>query len=69
MAAKKTKKLDLSSLDDSALASRIAAEKADLKRSTFSHAIAAIENPMSLRTQRRNIAKLLTEQTARKNKA
>jgi large subunit ribosomal protein L29 len=69
MAAKNTKKTDLSSLDDAALASRIVAEKADLQRSTFSHAIAAIENPMSLRVQRRGIAQLLTEQTARKNKA
>jgi len=69
MASNKSKKTDLSTLDDAALASRTAAEVETMQRAVFSHSIAAIENPMSIRTQRRNVARLLTEKSARKNKA
>lgn len=65
MAAKTTTK-ELQGLDEAALADRIKAEKEQLLRATFTHAVTAIENPLSLRTQRRNVARLLTEQSARK---
>lgn len=65
MGAKTTKK-DLQGLDDAALATRIKAEKEQLQKATFAHAVTAIENPLSLRIQRRNIARLLTEKNARK---
>ena len=65
MAAKTTKK-DLQSLDNAALDTRIKAEKEQLQKATFAHSVTAIENPLALRTQRRNIARLLTEKKSRK---
>ncbi len=67
--ATKTKVNDWKGLDDAALATRVSAEREQLQKATFAHAVTAIENPLSLRTKRRNVARLLTEQSARKNKA
>ena len=51
------------------LNSRIVEEKHGLKKLEMAHAVSPIENPLMLRTKRRLIARLLTEQTNRTNAA
>lgn len=63
--AKKSKGNDLSSLDDQALADKIAEEQVRLKKMQFGHAVNPIENPLSIRHLRRDIARLITEQRRR----
>ncbi|MCB0697655.1 MAG: 50S ribosomal protein L29 [Chitinophagaceae bacterium] len=63
--AKKSKVDDLRSLDDQALTNRISEEQLQLKRTKFSHAVNPIENPLSIRSMRRTIARLKTEQRRR----
>lgn len=58
-------KLDLKSLNDEDLREKISEEQLRLKKMTFSHAITPIENPMSIRSLRREIARLRTEQHKR----
>ncbi len=53
------------SWDDAALANNIADEELRLKKLQFSHAVNPIENPLSIRTLRRRLAQLKTEQTKR----
>lgn len=47
------------------LKGRIAEEKASLESLSFSHTVAPLDNPMSIRATRRNIARLMTELNAR----
>ncbi|QHS62448.1 50S ribosomal protein L29 [Chitinophaga agri] len=54
-------KLDLKGLSDQELKEKISEEQLRLKKVTFSHAITPIENPMSIRSLRRQIAQLKTE--------
>ncbi|SDG76295.1 50S ribosomal protein L29 [Chitinophaga filiformis] len=54
-------KLDLKGLSDQDLREKISEEQLRLKKITFSHAITPIENPMSIRALRRQIAQLKTE--------
>ncbi|RFS20924.1 50S ribosomal protein L29 [Chitinophaga silvatica] len=54
-------KLDLKGLSDQDLKEKISAEKLRLKKMTFGHAITPIENPMSIRGVRRDIARMSTE--------
>lgn len=54
-------KLDLKGLSDQELKEKISEEQLRLKKVTFSHAITPIENPMSIRALRRQIAQLKTE--------
>ncbi|MBW8684292.1 50S ribosomal protein L29 [Chitinophaga rhizophila] len=54
-------KLDLKGLSDQELKEKISEEQLRLKKITFSHAITPIENPMSIRSLRRQIAQLKTE--------
>jgi large subunit ribosomal protein L29 len=54
-------KLDLKSLSQQDLKEKIAEEQLRLKKITFSHAITPIENPMSIRSLRREIARMKTE--------
>jgi large subunit ribosomal protein L29 len=54
-------KLDLKGLSDQDLKEKISEEQLRLKKITFSHAITPIENPMSIRSLRRQIAQLKTE--------
>ena len=54
-------KLDLKSLSEQDLKDKIAEEQLRLKKITFSHAITPIENPMSIRSLRREIARMKTE--------
>ncbi len=51
--------------DDAALANNIADEELQMKKLQFSHAVNPIENPLSIRTLRRRIARMKTEQTKR----
>ncbi len=51
--------------DDAALDNNIADEEMRMKKLQFSHAVNPIENPLSIRTLRRRIAQLKTEQNMR----
>ena len=63
--AKKANTDDYRSLDNEALNEKISDEQMRLKKTKFSHAVNPIENPLSIKTQRRNIARLKTEQRKR----
>lgn len=63
--ASKAKTEDYRSLDDQALVNKIEDTKMQLKRLHFSHAVNPIENPLTIRAMRREIARLKTEQTKR----
>jgi large subunit ribosomal protein L29 len=63
--ATKSKVDDYRSLDDKALAEKISDDEMRLKKLHFSHAVNPIENPLSIRQLRRNIARLKTEQRKR----
>lgn len=63
--SKKAKADEYRSLDDQALTDKIAEEEMRLKRTKFSHAVTPIENPLSIKAQRREIARLKTEQRKR----
>jgi len=63
--AKKAKVDDYRSLDDQALNEKISDEELRLKKLHFSHAVNPIENPLTIRQLRRNIARLKTEQHRR----
>lgn len=65
MAKKASKLEDYRSLGDDVLNDRIEEEKLRLKKMKFSHAINPIENPMAIRSARRVIARLKTEQHKR----
>ena len=54
-------KLDLKGFSEQELKEKISEEQLRLKKITFSHAITPIENPMSIRSLRRQIAQLKTE--------
>jgi len=62
---KKVKAEDYRSLDDQSLAGKIQEEELQLKKLHFSHSVNPIENPLSMRTLRRNIARMKTEQHRR----
>ena len=54
-------KEDIKSLTEQDLKGKIAEQELHLKRMHFSHAVSPIENPMSIRALRREIARLKTE--------
>ncbi len=56
---------DYRSLNNEALNEKISDEELRLKKTRFSHAVNPIENPLSIKTQRRQIARLKTEQRKR----
>ncbi len=60
-----TKKFDfnkgLKELNESDLKSRIQEDELRLKKLEFAHAISPLENPMSIRALRRDLARLKTE--------
>ena len=51
----------LSALNEQDLKARIQEDEQRMKKLQFAHGISPLENPMSLRTLRREIAKLKTE--------
>ncbi|SIO11875.1 50S ribosomal protein L29 [Chitinophaga niabensis] len=53
--------LDLKGLTEQDLKDKLSEEKLRLKKVTFSHAVTPIENPMSIRFIRRDIARIQTE--------
>ncbi len=61
----KTSEIKELSLED--LKDKIAEKEAALSKLTLSHSIAAIENPMSIRNTRRDVARLKTALNAKKN--
>jgi len=63
--AKKAKANEFGSLDNEALNEKIGDEQMRLKRMKFSHAVNPIENPLSIKTLRREIARMKTEQRKR----
>ena len=54
-------KLDLKSLSEQDLKDKLSEETLRLKKVQFSHAVTPIENPMSIRFMRREIARIQTE--------
>ena len=65
MAKTKQAKDDYRSLNDEALNEKISDDEMRLKKTRFSHAVNPIENPLSIKIQRRAIARLKTEQRKR----
>tara|TARA_B100000768_G_C11081311_1_gene290921 strand:+ start:77 stop:274 length:198 start_codon:yes stop_codon:yes gene_type:complete len=59
---------EISQMSDKDLAERINVEREALSKLRFNHTIAGLETPTILKIQKRDVARLLTEQTAR-NKA
>jgi large subunit ribosomal protein L29 len=57
---------DIAAIDDKDLVARIASEKVALGKAQFAHAVSSSENPLSIRTKRRDIARMLTHLNARK---
>lgn len=51
------------------LTAKLAEEKAALNKLKFAHAVSAIENPNVIKAARRNIARISTEISKRKNAA
>jgi large subunit ribosomal protein L29 len=58
---------DYNALSETELLAKIAEEKAALAKMKFGHNIAGTENPMQLRSKRRDIARMLTALNAKKN--
>lgn len=54
--------------NDGELNERYAAESTTLSKLKMNHAISPLENPLIIRTTRRNVARLTTEINKRKNK-
>lgn len=63
--AKKAKANEFGTLENEALNEKISDEQMRLKRMKFSHAVNPIENPLSIKTLRREIARMKTEQRKR----
>ncbi len=57
---------EIKGLSDQELMEKIKDEKALLNKTTLNHAISPVENPSKIRSDRRNIAKMLTEANNRK---
>ena len=56
---------EIKNLTTEELTGRIAEEKAQLDNLKFNHAVSPLDNPMSIRTTRRNVARMMTELTKR----
>ena len=59
-ANKKLSKKDISGLSDKDLTARLAEERNALRKLEFTHAVASLENPLSIRAKRRDVARLVT---------
>jgi large subunit ribosomal protein L29 len=57
---------EIKGLTDQELMDRITEEKAALNKMVLNHAISPVENPSKIRINRRNIARMITEATKRK---
>lgn len=63
------KKQDLTQHTEADLQDRLAQNRDELAKLRFNHSIAGLENPNVLRLKKREIARVMTELTLRKNKA
>jgi len=63
--ATKAKVDDFRSLDNEALVNKISDDELRLKKTKFSHAVNPIENPLSIKQMRRDIARMKTEHRKR----
>jgi large subunit ribosomal protein L29 len=55
------KRQDLSQLGTNDLRDKIKEEKAALAKMKFNHSISPVENPLKMRTNRKEIARMITE--------
>ena len=55
------KKSEIKDLTTEEIREKIETEKAALNKMKMNHAVSPLENPMLIRTTRRNIARLMTE--------
>jgi large subunit ribosomal protein L29 len=60
------KSSEISALSTEELVARINEEKTNLTKLKFAHAVSAIENPVRIKSSRREVARLNTELTKRK---
>jgi large subunit ribosomal protein L29 len=60
---------DFTQLSDADLTERLTQVREELHKMRFSHTIAGLENPNTLRTKKKEVARLMTELNARKTKA
>jgi large subunit ribosomal protein L29 len=60
---------EIAGLSDQELVEKIKEEKAGLSKVTLNHAVSPVENPASIRLNRRNIARFITEVNKRKKDA
>jgi large subunit ribosomal protein L29 len=67
MAKKANKKKDVAQLVTEDLVAAIKSESAALDNLKFNHAVTTLGNPASIRAKRREVARLHTELTKRKN--
>ncbi|MDB5282434.1 MAG: ribosomal protein [Bacteroidota bacterium] len=66
-ANKKINHEDVKQMVTEDLVAKIASEKAELNKVKFGHAVTSLDNPLSIRTKRRDIARLITELANRTN--
>jgi large subunit ribosomal protein L29 len=62
------KNTDIKALSLVELKEKIASETETLRKMKFAHQVSAIENPMKMKENRKLIARLKTELTAKENK-
>jgi large subunit ribosomal protein L29 len=62
------KNKEIAGLTDQELISKLTEEKAGLNKMKINHAVSPIENPLSIRLKRKEIARMKTEETKRTNK-
>ncbi len=63
------KNSEIVELTTEGLAAKLVEEKAALNKLKFAHAVSALENPNVLKAARKNIARISTEISKRKNAA
>ncbi|MDG1262884.1 MAG: 50S ribosomal protein L29 [Flavobacteriales bacterium] len=60
---------EITQMSDTDLQERIATAQDELSKVRFNHTIAGLENPNVIREMKKDIARLMTELSARKQKA
>lgn len=60
---------EITQMSDTDLQERIATAQEELSKVRFNHTIAGLENPNVIREMKKDIARLMTELSARKQKA
>ncbi len=63
------KNSEIIELSQEELTARLKEEKAALNKLKFAHAVSAVENPNVIKAARKNIARIATEVSKRKNEA